>query len=131
MVSCPGPESRTANTRAPCVNVLHSRRPGDPRPPKGCSVSRSRRRRGLVAALAALLAALPAVALTAPAAHASAPGPTPAAVTHHQAADSGRAVHHDTSPPLRTLHATAVSAKKHKADDKEERLPHPPASKIP
>ncbi|WP_174505190.1 hypothetical protein [Streptacidiphilus carbonis] len=91
---------------------------------------RSIRLRGRIAALAALLASLPAVWLTAPAAHAAAPT-TPAAVSVHQSVDSGKAVHHDTSPPLRTLHAAAGSSAKHKADDKEERLPHPPASKIP
>jgi hypothetical protein len=94
-------------------------------------VSRSKLRRGRTVALAALLASLPAVWLTAPAVHAATPSPSAAKAAAHRSADSGPAVRHDTSPPLRTLHAAKVHHPKHKSDDGEERLPHPPAAGIP
>ena len=59
-------------------------------------MSRSRRRRGRIAALTAALTALPALWLSAPAAQAT---PAPAA---HRSADPRPAVHHDTSPALRS-----------------------------
>jgi hypothetical protein len=48
----------------------------------------------------------------------------------HLSADSGPAVHHDTSPPLRTLHAKK-HPHKHKDPGEEDQLPHPPASPVP
>ncbi|MFB8128764.1 hypothetical protein [Streptomyces mirabilis] len=94
-------------------------------------MSRSRPRRGRIAALTAVLTALPALWLSAPAAHAA---PDAAAVAHHSA-DSGPAVRHDTSRPLRDLAKAAAHRHggKHAQNDDpgEERLPHPPASPIP
>jgi hypothetical protein len=54
-------------------------------------------------------------------------------VTHQQSADSGPAVHHDTSLPLRVLAAHGKPKHKHKhaPPDHEEILPHPPASRVP
>ncbi|MFI6685713.1 hypothetical protein [Streptomyces sp. NPDC050485] len=81
-------------------------------------------------ALAASLALVPAAWFAVPAAHAS-PAPTPAPAAQHSA-DSGPAVHHDTSPPLRSLHAAAAGPRApHNQPDHEQRLPHPPASKVP
>ena len=53
---------------------------------------------------------------------------------NHQSADSGPAVHHDRSLPLRVLAARAGKVKpsaKHVRPDREALLPHPPASKTP
>jgi Putative Ig domain len=56
-------------------------------------------------------------------------------VTHRQSPDSGPAVHHDTSLPLRVMaaqaHAHAGPAHKRIAPDRGFRLPHPPASHRP
>jgi hypothetical protein len=93
-------------------------------------------RRGRAAALIAATAsafALSLAALTAPAAQAATPPAAPA-VTHQQTADSGAAVHHDTSLPLRVLAARAhalPTSHRHKKVDDEPLLPHPPASKTP
>ncbi|MER7757758.1 hypothetical protein [Kitasatospora sp. NPDC097643] len=91
-------------------------------------MSRSPLRRGGIAALAALLVALPGLWLGTSPAHAA-----PTAPTAGQSADSGAAVHHDTSAPLRDLAAAATTAPgpQHKGKDHEERLPHPPASHVP
>jgi hypothetical protein len=81
--------------------------------------------------LAATLAVLPAAWLASPTAHASAPpAPVAPAVAAEQSPDSGPAVHHDTSPPLRTMHGKRGSHK-HKTPDISEQLPHPPASGTP
>jgi hypothetical protein len=98
-------------------------------------MSRSRLRRTRIAAVAVLIASLPGAWLTAPAAQAAAPTPD-AAHAVHRSADTGPAVRHDTSKPLRTLAAAAAHGphghhKKKEQDDGEERLPHPPASPIP
>jgi hypothetical protein len=99
-------------------------------------VSRSRHRRGRIAALTAALTALPALWLSAPAAHAALPAPdASAAPAAHRSADTGPAVRHDTSPTLRSMAAHAHhghGGKKEQDDDPgEERLPHPPASQVP
>ncbi|WP_194294260.1 hypothetical protein [Streptomyces sp. RB17] len=95
-------------------------------------MARSRRRRGRMAALTAILTAVPALWLAAPAAQADPAPHTPAA---HHSADTGPAVRHDTSPTLRSMAAHAHHGhhgKKQQDDDPgEERLPHPPASHIP
>ncbi|MFH9354971.1 hypothetical protein [Kitasatospora sp. NPDC017646] len=85
-------------------------------------------RRGRIAALAALLTALPGLWLGSSPAHA-APSASPAQLS----ADSGAAVHHDTTAPLPDLAAATTPAPgpKHRGKDHEERLPHPPASHIP
>ncbi|MEV7028467.1 hypothetical protein, partial [Kitasatospora sp. NPDC093558] len=74
-------------------------------------MSRSPLRRGRIAALAALLAALPGLWLGTSPAHAA-----PAVPPVQQSADSGAAVHHDTSAPLRDLaaNATVAPGPKHK-----------------
>ncbi|HEV2371979.1 MAG TPA: hypothetical protein VGS19_07415 [Streptosporangiaceae bacterium] len=61
------------------------------------------------------------------------PAPLPvhqAHVTHQQSADSGPAVHHDTSLPLRVLAARAHPGPvpRRVSPDRGFRLPHPPAS---
>ncbi|WP_327432935.1 hypothetical protein [Streptomyces sp. NBC_01236] len=99
-------------------------------------MSRSRRRRGRIAALTAALTALPALWLSAPAAHAALPAPDAStAAAAHRSADSGPAERHDKSPTLRSMAAHAHhghGSKKEQDDDPgEERLPHPPASPIP
>ena len=54
-------------------------------------------------------------------------------VKHHQSADSGPNVHHDTSLPLSVLAARAHNTKSHKqaAPDSQPLLPQPPASQVP
>jgi hypothetical protein len=53
-------------------------------------------------------------------------------VTHRQSPDSGPAVHHDRSLPLRVLAARAHPSKAHQqAAPRALRLPHPPASHRP
>jgi hypothetical protein len=96
-------------------------------------VSRSLLRR---AGMAVLAVAMTAVGSSLPA-HAASPA-SAAAVSYHQSPDSGVAVHHDTSPPLRALAQAAASItpqhrkhKKPKDDGGEELLPHPPAASIP
>ncbi|GAU65714.1 hypothetical protein SSP35_02_00810 [Streptomyces sp. NBRC 110611] len=94
-------------------------------------MSRSRRRRGLMAALTAVLTAMaiPGFWLSAPAGHAAHPGPTA-----HRSADTGPAVRHDTSPTLRSMAAAHGRRPGHGDKSKKEqgrkvaRLPHPPAS---
>ena len=60
-----------------------------------------------------------------------------APVTHRQSADSGAAVHHDVSQPLRQMAAAANAAgsaarpAKHRSGDREGQLPRPPASHRP
>ncbi|MET8957326.1 hypothetical protein ACWEO4_43980 [Streptomyces sp. NPDC004393] len=98
-------------------------------------MSRSRHRRGRTAALTAILTAVPALWLSAPAAQAALPAPgTTAAPAAHRSVDSGPAVRHDTSPTLRSMaahgHHHGHGGKKGEGDE-EERLPHPPASRIP
>jgi hypothetical protein len=53
------------------------------------------------------------------------------AAAGHQSPDSGPAVHHDTSLPLRILARTATAAHpvRHLGSDHVGRLPHPPASR--
>jgi len=100
-------------------------------------VSRSRRRRGRIAALTAVLTAVPALWLSAPAAQAALPAPDAStAAAAHRSADSGPAERHDKSPTLRSMAAHAHGhhghGKKEQDDDPgEERLPHPPASPTP
>ncbi|MFD8705400.1 hypothetical protein ACFV1W_22770 [Kitasatospora sp. NPDC059648] len=85
-------------------------------------------RRGRIAALAALLTALPGLWLGSAPAHAA-----PAVPPVQLSAESGAAVHHDTSVPLRDLAAAATLAPgpEHQGKNHEERLPHPPAAHIP
>ncbi|MFF3906439.1 hypothetical protein ACFYZJ_10585 [Streptomyces sp. NPDC001848] len=95
-------------------------------------MSRSRRRRGRMVALTAILTAVPALWLSAPAAQAN---PTPHAPAARHSADTGPAVRHDASPTLRSMAAHARHGhhgKRQQDDDPgEERLPHPPGSRIP
>ncbi|MFF4607248.1 hypothetical protein ACFY12_31500 [Streptomyces sp. NPDC001339] len=100
-------------------------------------MSRSRRRRGRMAALTAVLTAMaiPGIWLSAPAGHAAHPSPTA-----HRSADTGPAVRHDTSRTLRSMAAAhghhhgrgdkdnKDNKKKKEQGRKVARLPHPPAS---
>ncbi|MFC5187430.1 hypothetical protein [Actinomadura harenae] len=88
---------------------------------------RPRKPRAGLAVLTATLAAL--TALSAPAQANAAPPAPPR--PPRQSADSGPAVRHDVSPPLRSIRPVPPKATRHSEPDDEVRLPHPPAAKIP
>ncbi len=77
----------------------------------------------LTAALAAL------TALSAPASAHAAPAQPPR--PPRQSADSGPAVRHDVSPPLRSIRPVPPKSTRRAEPDDEPRLPTPPAAKIP
>jgi hypothetical protein len=89
----------------------------------------SRRRAG---AFAAAVIALSAAALSVAALSAqAAPAASPAASASHRS-DSGPAVHHDRSKPLRDIPGKAVGNPFKQQDPAgEDILPHPPASRLP
>jgi hypothetical protein len=97
-------------------------------------VFRSMTKRGIAAAAVFAVALLPGLSLTQPAQAAAHPAHSASPpVTHRQSRDSGAAVHHDTSLPLRQL-ATPVSTTPtthHTAPDVEALLPHPSAAHVP
>ncbi|MCW2916947.1 MAG: hypothetical protein JWN52_5015 [Actinomycetia bacterium] len=84
------------------------------------------------AGLAALTAAVTAVAVLSAPAHAAAHAAAHAsAAKPRQSADSGPAVHRDTSGPLRSMRPKAARTTRRTQPDHETRLPHPPAARIP
>ena len=94
---------------------------------------------GLAITASLAIAAVPGLMQASPAQAAAHPPASPrvsalAHVRHRQSPDSGPAVHHDTSPPLRLMaarHAHPGPGSHRIAPDRGLRLPHPPASNRP
>jgi hypothetical protein len=80
------------------------------------------------AGLAVLTAVVTAVAMLSTPAHAA---PHASSAKPRPSADSGPAVHHDTSGPLRSMRPKVPRASRRIEPDQEPRLPHPPAARIP
>ncbi|MEV4257656.1 hypothetical protein AB0J52_31240 [Spirillospora sp. NPDC049652] len=80
-----------------------------------------------LAALTAALAALTALSAPVPATAAPVQAPRPP----RRSADSGPAVRHDVSPPLRSIRPVPPRTTRRAEPDDEPRLPTPPAAKIP
>ncbi|MEV7027273.1 hypothetical protein, partial [Kitasatospora sp. NPDC093558] len=100
-----------------------------PPPPQGNCRDQAHLRRILAASSVLALTAFPSLVGTT-AAHAA---PVAAAAASAKPAESGPAVKHDASKPLRDIPGKAVGNphKDHKDDGPEEQLPHPPLSSVP